>query len=226
MSRAARSETEEIQKLAAEYNRRGYKTFVRPSEDQVPGFLQDVEPDLVAISDRESVVIEVKFKESAVGDPKIAAIAKAVAGHPGWRFELVKVAGRTKPPAGPELLKLPIPLSDARQRLETAKRLLSTQSELALIAAWTVVEAAIRSALLQADKLPASPQVGAILRQAYSQGLLSWRDLEALLKHMTVRNALVHGLEAKGSLKAARSLVALANRLLKDWEAGWREQND
>jgi hypothetical protein len=219
MTRAPRSETEEIQKLAAEYNRRGYKTIVRPRDDEIPRFLQAVEPDLVATSDNDSVVVEVKFKESAVRDPKIAAIAKAVANRPGWRFELVKVAGRIKPPAGPDLPKRPIPLTEARERLEAAEGLLDTQSDLALIAAWTVIEAAVRSALLQADKVPATPQVGALLRQAYSHGLLTWRDLEALLKYMNLRNAVVHGLHAKGTPKAARSLVGLANRLLKDWEA-------
>ena len=53
-------ERRKIREVAREYRRAGYEVLVEPSGPQVPAFLGDYRPDLIAVGDRESVVIEVK----------------------------------------------------------------------------------------------------------------------------------------------------------------------
>jgi hypothetical protein len=219
MSRAARTEAEEIQRIADEYQRRGYQTMIRPFGGDLPDFVRGAEPDLVAIGQGEKVVVEIKFKESTAGDPKIAALARAVEAHPGWRFELISVGRRTRKTAESRQPKEPIAVTDARERLAAAQRMATADPEIALLVAWTVIEAAVRALLTKADLTPVGAPVGAMLRQAYSFGLISWRDLESLLRHMAVRNAVVHGLRTSGTKQAVPSLISLAKRLLQLWES-------
>jgi hypothetical protein len=76
--------------VAAEYENRGYKVRLQPAAADVPEFLGGFEPDLIAIGNGESVVVEVKAgKELFETQQSITAMEAAVRGRPGWRFELV-----------------------------------------------------------------------------------------------------------------------------------------
>jgi hypothetical protein len=53
-------ESQVIAKVADEYRRRGYDVAVKPSGADLPDFLGDFKPDLIARNGTESVVVEVK----------------------------------------------------------------------------------------------------------------------------------------------------------------------
>lgn len=75
--------------VARRYKSLGYDVVEHPTADQLPNFMQDVTPDLVARSDVDNVVIEVKRHAALKGSNDLINLADRVSGHPNWRFELV-----------------------------------------------------------------------------------------------------------------------------------------
>ncbi len=78
-------------KVARKYRRLGYDVVVQPAPDRLPEFMQGVEPDIVARSQSDNVVIEVKRHSSLKGSNDMIGIAERVSSHPDWRFELVVI---------------------------------------------------------------------------------------------------------------------------------------
>jgi len=216
MTRPIRSEAEEIIRIADEYKGRGYRTIVQPAGNDLPDFLRSIRPDLVAFGSDENVVFEIKVNEPSAGDSKLQKLAKAVQKRPGWRFELVHVRGRRASGSQINVAGLaPMVISEASALLSAAKKLISSQPNAAFILSWSVVEAAVRRFLQNADVQPRASNMSTIFRQAYTSGLISWAELKSILKHLQTRNALVHGLNVSKNEKAARSMVALATRLIR-----------
>lgn len=85
-----RSREQNRRKAVAErYKSLGYEVTELPVADRLPEFLRDVAPDIVACSESDNVVIEVKKHASLKGSNDLVNLADRVSGHPDWRFELV-----------------------------------------------------------------------------------------------------------------------------------------
>lgn len=195
-------ERRKIGDVAREYRRAGYEVIVEPTGPQVPGFLGDYRPDLIAIGDRESVVIEVKsirgFDRSEVNREIAAQVAK----QPGWRFELV-VTGPRRERQFDEQEPWELPVIDGY--LEQVRRLLETENrEAAFLLLWANTEALLRRVAekerLQVGRLSPSQ----LVRELAMQGLLERFDYLALERAATLRNGLVHGM---GSPKVEPALL-------------------
>ena len=74
-----------LSEIAAEYRANGYSVIVNPASDETPSFVRDCTPDLIAVSDDDRVVVEVKAAPSIESDRTIR-LAEAVAANPPWRF--------------------------------------------------------------------------------------------------------------------------------------------
>ena len=89
----SRSITERERRLlasvASEYEKRGYEVKLRPTVGDMPEFMAGFEPDLIAIREDESVVVEVKARKEFQNEEAIATIEAALRNRPGWRFELI-----------------------------------------------------------------------------------------------------------------------------------------
>ncbi|HEY2321228.1 MAG TPA: hypothetical protein VGJ82_00060, partial [Thermoanaerobaculia bacterium] len=83
-------EKSKLEQIASEYRRKGYDVATRPREDHIPPFLRPFQPDLVATSDRDNVVVEIKSSLDLASE-SIMKLAEAVEAQSGWRFELVVV---------------------------------------------------------------------------------------------------------------------------------------
>src|SRR4051812_47401927 len=94
-----------IREIARDYMKRGYSVVFAPMPSELPVFLRRFRPDLVAKSDKESVVIEVK---STTGNAsqliEYESLAQAVSQHKGWRFELVLTNPVEQPIASSDVL--------------------------------------------------------------------------------------------------------------------------
>src|SRR5688572_26813683 len=75
--------------IAEGYKQRGYKVTVAPPPHQLPGFLSRFQPDMIAESPDESVVIEIKSSGKARGTAYWQELSNILQQHPGWRFEFV-----------------------------------------------------------------------------------------------------------------------------------------
>jgi len=78
--------------VARRYKSLGYDVIEHPAPDRLPNFLRDATPDIVALSESDNVVIEVKRHASLRGSNDLVSLADRVSQHPDWRFELVVLA--------------------------------------------------------------------------------------------------------------------------------------
>ena len=77
------------QTAARQYRKLGYDVVECPSGDQLPPFLRGLSPDLIATSEADRVVLEIKRAADLKGSNELKELAAAVDQHTGWRFELI-----------------------------------------------------------------------------------------------------------------------------------------
>jgi hypothetical protein len=185
-------ESQVIAKVADEYRRRGYDVAVKPSGADLPDFLGDFKPDLIARNGTESVVVEVKVGTRTSVAERLWDVAEKVNRQPGWRFSLVFVN-----PDQPDEISEAQPASEAvlQERTRIAETLLrSGQREAAFLLLWSALEGILRRlgerAQLPLTSLPSST----LIRELYSAGEIEREQFELLLHLLPIRNQLVHGL--------------------------------
>lgn len=91
-------ERKERHKVARRYKRLGYEVQENPGPDLLPDFMRGVTPDLVARSQADNVVVEIKQHRALKGSNTLVGIAERVSGHPEWRFELVVLEDASEAP--------------------------------------------------------------------------------------------------------------------------------
>lgn len=202
-----------IAKVAEDYRRRGYEVEVAPSGPSLPEFLGGFQPDLIARSPDESVVVEVKVGTRTSVAERLRDVAERVSRQPGWRFALVFV--------GPDQLDQlsdaqPESLSRLQERVQNADALIrSGQSEAAFLLLWSALEGILRllghRARLPLETLPPST----LIRELYSAGEISMKQFDSLMRLLPVRNRLVHGFGGQEGVDAEQ-LRELAQELLVD----------
>jgi hypothetical protein len=207
-------ESQAIAKVAEGYRRRGYDVAIRPTGADVPEFLADYHPDLIARSPTESVVVEVKVGTRTSVAERFRDIAERVNRQPGWRFSLVYVS-----PSEPDQLieADPAPLPELQQRAREADSLLqANQPDAAFLLYWSTLEGSLRllgqRAQLPLQNLPSS----ALIRELYSSGELTREEFDTLMRLLPVRNRLVHGLVGRTDRANVEPLRGLVNTLLEN----------
>jgi REase_AHJR-like len=184
-------ESQVIAKVAQDYRRRGYDVEVEPRGPGLPEFLGGFQPDLIARSPTESVIVEVKVGTRTSVAERLREIVERVNRQPGWRFSLVFVS-----PDQPDYVSdaQAAPLSLLEERVQNAEAALrSGQSEAAFLLLFSALEGLLRflghRAQLPLESLPSS----ALIRELYSAGEITREQFERLMRLLPVRNRLVHG---------------------------------
>jgi len=187
-------ESQVIAKVAEDYRRRGYVVTVEPRGSDLPEFLRDFQPDLIARGPAESVVVEVKLSTRTSAAERLRDIAEKVSRQPGWRFSLV-FFNPEHPDEISEAQAAPLSLVEERARNATAL-FQAGQTEAAFLLFWSALEGVLR-ALADRAQLPlASLPTSTLIRELYSAGEISRDQFESLLSLLPARNRLVHGLES------------------------------
>jgi hypothetical protein len=204
-----------VQRVAREYREKGYKVSIQPDAADLPEFLRRVRPDIVAESDDDKVVVEVKTRAQLPKSEELPEIARLVEGHPGWRFELVlartRLAGRMTLEDMPDTQELRRWLGDAERILE------SGASEGALLLGWAVAEACLRRAAWTSD-IGLDPGTSkSLLTRVFTYGLLDRDDFDVLSEAADVRNATAHGFTLpKITPTLVRRFLRTIHRILPD----------
>ncbi|MBM2812058.1 MAG: hypothetical protein HW416_2817, partial [Chloroflexi bacterium] len=184
-------EQRKIREVAREYRRAGYQVFVEPGGPLVPDFLGDYRPDVIAIGDQESVVIEVKSVRGFDRSDVTHDVALRVSKQPGWRFELVITNPRrgslTNEQNPWDLLVVDNHLKQVRDLSE------SGQLHAAFLLLWADAEALLRHLARQEGILVNRLSPPQIVKELATQGVLDRRDYSPLEEAAAVRNALAHG---------------------------------
>jgi hypothetical protein len=182
-------EKKRLTEVAEEYRKRGYTVYEQPMSSELPGNLRGFRPDLMAVTEHDFVVVEVRTRANLSDEPRLAALAEAVNRMPGWRFELVAATDRDEQRIGtsyaiPEILK----------RLALARKLAGEgEVEVAFIAAWAATEAMMREAAYQAEISLPTVMPTVVMNSLVTQGILSRDSYQKLLAAMRVRSSLAHG---------------------------------
>lgn len=201
--------------VVREYEEQGYRVVRQPNQDELPDFLADFAPDLVAYGPEETVVVEVRSKSTLSGSADLTALTDAVNAVPGWRLDLVVTNPRSMPivAAGTEELDR----AEIQARVGAVRQLLrASQKEAAMLLAWSATEAALRLLARRQDIELERDHPSFIVKKLYSLGVLSREEYEVLQEGLRFRNSIVHGYR---SPESKRDVV---NELLTE-VTGWLE---
>ncbi len=221
----ANIERERLLKLAEEYRGKGYEVSFHPNSDDLPDFLRNYRPDMIARRGDEAVVIEVKSRSSLNSSSTqfLHNLAQAVEQHSGWRFELVMTNPEEtiySPKAEGSLQE-----SEITSRLQIARQLSAEYPESAILYSWSLVEATLRLVaekeglgLRRFDSLY-------LVKQLATEGVISKSEYQLLTNAIALRNAVAHGFKtAQITQTSVHELIEMAEQLLRvlrsDEEAG------
>jgi hypothetical protein len=199
-----------LENLRPEYETKGYKFTIHPSPTELPEFFATYQPDAVARRLDHNVAIEVKSRATPTVEQSLQRIRKLFEGHPDWQFTVAYVgSGATG------IRRLPVPSrTEVLDRTKEAELLLAAGNVRAsFVAAWSLLEAALNSALPDADKRPRTP--GSVVQTLAIDGLIS-DDLEQSLRPLVeLRNRVVHGdLTAEPSKAEVRMVISAIRAVL------------
>jgi Holliday junction resolvase len=191
-------ERDKVLELAREYKKKGFRILINPSCAELPQFMRDwnFQPDLIALSDSENLVFEVKTSETVRCVKDFARIADSIREHEGWDFVFVMTNPKKK---SLHDIKRQIPnIKDAYKYLDKAVRLLEVDKheefkEAALLLAWSGVEAAFRYALFEVYGKKGEKNVLSLIRDSVMYGVVSGVDGKNLDSLLSLRNKVAHG---------------------------------
>jgi uncharacterized protein YutE (UPF0331/DUF86 family) len=185
-------ERQRVQEVAQEYRARGYEVIIEPQPDQLPDFLQQYCPDILARGQNETVIIEVKSRMSLAKSLYLRQLAETIQQHPNWRFELVVTNPPDETPLTDEVWTLS--KQDISNRLNKTDELLKANfEEAALLFAWSITEATLRL-LADKEEIPLRRHDPLyLLKQLATYAVISREEYNFLLQVLKIRNAVAHG---------------------------------
>ncbi len=176
-----------LQALRNEYESRGYSFEIHPGRDRIPAFLGGYEPDAIATSNNESIVIEVKARRAAENEPRLSEIARLVEKQPGWKLRVYYRAA-----TNPRLYNIPTQDEVIKQIAEADRLAASGYWRAAFILGWAALEAAAR-ALNSSDQRSRVMMPRELVEWLAYAGHIEPTDSGQLRKLIDIRNAIVHG---------------------------------
>jgi Holliday junction resolvase-like predicted endonuclease len=189
-------EERRLQEVAREYRGKGYEVIVRPDRSVLPDFLAQYEIDMIARSEEEQVVVEVKSKSSLSQADYLQSLADRVQKHSGWRFELVITNPKEESVSKDE----PHLLSELAlmQRIGEIRGLLAEDhKEAALLMGWATAEGALRLVAKREGVSLQRQSPSYVMKYMTSIGLLDQNDFASLQDMLTMRNEVVHGFKLR-----------------------------
>lgn len=195
--------------VARKYKSLGYDVTERPTPDLLPEFLQGMTPDVVARSESDNVVIEVKRHAALKGSNDLVNLADRISKHPNWRFELVVLDDDENDWA---------PTSGVlfEQMLESARH----ASSMKLFNAAYVLLTAILGGVIEAIAKRRGVRIEhksakALLESLGFKGVVPQDLVEESLAAFATRNSVVHALGEKTDVSEndVEALASLCERL-------------
>jgi len=212
----AEHESRRLASVASEYEERGYEVKVQPGAGEMPEFLAGFEPDLIAIGNGESVVVEVKARKEFENEQAIAAITTmeaALRDRPGWRFELIIDGSEPENGRSLGVPQIETALDEANQ-LQQGGHFVA-----ALLLLWSATEGILRllAACENVDLESLAPRY--VTERLYTLGLLGREQYRILDQAVRLRNQAAHGFQVSVTLQDVASTASTARELLRELES-------
>lgn len=180
-------EERETRRVAEELRQKGYRVVLAPHASDIPAFLGEFVPDLLAFREGDNLVVEVK----GASVKNLERVVESIEREPGWTFVLV-----VPPLSGTEADEIGFEEpSEIRKRLDDPAKLYADgQKVAAILLAWAVFEAAARRRVAVDGSDPARA-LGAegLVRRLIHLGYLEQRAVEELRHVVRARNRAAHG---------------------------------
>lgn len=187
----AHSRLEEL--VAKRYREAGYEVILQPKPTMIPFDLGSYHPDILARKDDLNVIVEVKSNfDTAVSYERLRDVIEETRRHESWRFVLV--TERDVAEVGlPDDSDQPS-WEEIQKGMWNADKLRSmSEHQAAYLLLWIAFEQTIRKLSIEAG-LPLERLAPAIMiRQLYSEGVLTMAQFDAARSCQETRNLVVHG---------------------------------
>lgn len=200
-----------VEQIASELRATGYSVVVQPGPSDLPPFLREFEPDVIATSDRENVVVEVR-SPAELESEEFVRLAETIEAHPGWRLQLsvVDLPTPQEIPARAELAGT----QQVHHSLEQAQVLVRERHyEAAAMVAWSAVETILRRHALATGVDADRKGSLYVLKHLYAAGALDADQYETLDRMLQFRDAFVHGFAARVDPETVQRLIDEAEHL-------------
>lgn len=217
-------ELKKIQELARDYKKKGFIVSIEPKGNAIPAFIKKLNytPDLIAISQEESHVVEVSSRDTAERLREISELVDAIEKKRGWRFILVMTNPRAssvvsiQPPI-PELSELQSAFKKLSKLVELSINFGNEFDHAILLLAWSIVEGALRMYNYTGkSKTPVrAPQ--SVVRDAVMIGFITQKEGEFLDYIAKIRNSVAHGaVDRKIRTASLNKLIKLCETLVSE----------
>lgn len=208
--------------IALELEQKGYEIIREPTRGNLPQFLENYSyiPDLLAFSDAENLVVEVKSRPSIRDEYQISDIADRVNREPNWRFLFVYSNPRRKVERLSEYEDFESHhlIEHLRETKLQIKKLTSPADHRAyLLYLWGLFEASLRLAMPSPLEEGVASNSYSLVRNARIEGLLSAEQFDELKHMQKQRNQISHGyFETNISPMDLKKLASLAEAVLRE----------
>lgn len=207
------AEERKLRSVAREYERKGYRVIMPRLGGHLPAFLEGFQPDIVAESERDRVVIEVRRSDAVRGSNDLLKIAERVSREPGWRFELRTV---------PSLPRALVPSEEGMASIEAQVREVTRLgfTDAAYLFAYAALEELLNDLAVQHGLRVTKMSFVQTVRELVSQGVIPTEALETVNRAREIRNLLVHTREATRPYAADIENLLALQRYLRGELAG------
>lgn len=205
---------EKLLKLVHKYRDQGYEVTLRPNDGDLPIFLKDYRPDMIARRGDKAVVVEVK-SHSALGSEYLSGLVKTIEQHQGWRLDLVVDSSEEDIFPYPSQSEGSLQQQEIELRLPLAKQIISQNLDSAILYAWALVEATLR---LLAEKEELSLKRSEplyLVTYLTHQGVISQSECRLLKNALSLRNTIAHGFKTSQlTANSVDELITVTEKLL------------
>ena len=207
------NERQRIERIADEYRSKGYDVLVEPSGTDLPSFLGDHHPDLIARRGDERLVIELKPPSYRAKPERFRDLAERIQRESGWKLVLIALTPDEEILPGEQLRLLSPP--EVEQHLQQASRLLGLgNQEAAILLAWAAVEGQLRGLARREEISLPRPDTLTLLRQLVSMGIVDREQYRKLTDAYKARSAVAHGFRPQTELEPTiHALLGLSEEL-------------
>lgn len=178
-------EQRKLRSIARKYERDGYSVTIPSRGGAIPDFLKGLQPDLIAESEHDRVVVEVKRSDAARGSNELLEMAERVSRESAWRFELVTVPADQQASV-PSAEHMDAIATRARQAMDIGL------TDVAYLFAYSAMEDMLNDLAQQHGMKVARAPFALIVRELLAKGIISRESFELIERARAARNRLIH----------------------------------
>lgn len=188
---------QEVDEIISQLTQQGFAVRQSPTANQLPPQLGNIQPDLLACSENENLVIEFIYGENEEKLAKIESLFSSISNLKNWDLRIVHI-----PRKQGHVKRKPIDIDSITKRIAVAQRVTYEEKDMVgYLVLWTALEALLKRVLdlyyspfEPSEKTKSGrPYLNTLLKEAYSVGLINKKEMDDLQRLVKLRTSLVHG---------------------------------